>query len=441
MNDLKVEYLPIDELKEYKHNAKKHTAEQVEQIANSIEAFGMNDPIAVDEDNTIIEGHGRLYAIKKLRQDGKYAEDTVPVIRLMHLTDQQKKAYILAHNKLTMNTGFDLDVLSEELSRIKDFDMDDFGFIDDYANKLEEGETEEDEYEVPEQQEDTRVKPGDVWQLGRHRLICGDSTDAGTAEKLMGSEKAKMLFTSPPYSDMREYNGDKDLSVNNLTKFISVFRPYTDYQCINLGIQRKDNDINQYWDEYIKVARDAGYKMLAWNVWDKLSASSIGQANAFFPIRHEWIFVFGTEFFEINFTVEKKARSIIKDKTTGLVRQKDGSMKRVTKGVQGLPLKQAESVTKLEPLGSVLEMLPERGSISHLHPATFPVGLPGEYIKSMTKEKDIVIEPFGGSGTTLIACEQLNRRCRIVELDARYCDIILSRWEQYTGKKAERLNG
>lgn len=130
MEKLTVEYLPITELKEYKHNAKEHPEEQVEQIAKSILTFGMNDPIAIDEDGTIIEGHGRLMAIKKLKKAGEYEPDTVPVIRLTHLTDQQKKAYILAHNKLTMNTGFDTSILDEELDKITEFDMGDYGFVD-----------------------------------------------------------------------------------------------------------------------------------------------------------------------------------------------------------------------------------------------------------------------------------------------------------------------
>jgi fused signal recognition particle receptor len=127
---------------------------------------------------------------------------------------------------------------------------------------------------------------------------------------LMDGQRGRMLFTSPPYSDMREYEGGKDLSVENLSQFIAKYRPYTDYQCVNLGIQRKDNDIFEYWNEYIKTARENGYKMLSWNVWDKGMTGNIGQAAAFFPLRHEWVFVFGTHFYEINLTVEKKPESI-----------------------------------------------------------------------------------------------------------------------------------
>ena len=246
----------------------------------------------------------------------------------------------------------------------------------------------------------------------------------------MDGVKADMLFTSPPYSDMREYNGGKDLSVSNVSNFISAYRPYVDYQCVNLGIQRKDHEIVQYWDEYIAKARKCGYKLLAWNIWDKMECGSIGQQSAFFPIRHEWIFVFGTEFYEINLTQQKKSQPIrAKESTTR--RQADGSLKKSTKGDQSHSLKQMESVLQLSPV-KVHDVD---------HPAPFPVELPAEYIKAMTDECGTVIEPFGGSGSTLIACEQLNRKCYMAELDPHYCDVILQRWENFTGRKAVLIDG
>jgi DNA modification methylase len=239
-----------------------------------------------------------------------------------------------------------------------------------------------------------------------------------------------MLFTSPPYSDMREYEGGKDLSVDNIAMFIPAYRNFTDYQCVNLGIQRKDHEIVQYWDEYIAKAKECGYKLLAWNVWDKTKCGSIGNQSASFPIRHEWIFVFGTKFFEINNTWEKADGSIKSGAKARRVRQADGTMKVSSTGDLSNPYKQMESV---------VQILPEQGEIIKEHPATFPVQLPAEYIKAMTDEGDIVIEPFGGSGTTLIACEQLGRQCRIMELEPKYVDVIIKRWEDFTGKKAELM--
>lgn len=278
--------------------------------------------------------------------------------------------------------------------------------------------------------EEPRTKPGDIYILGRHRLMCGDSTDADSIAALMDGQKAKILFTSPPYSDMREYRGGKDLSVSNIVKFISAYRPYTDYQCVNLGIQRKDNEIVQYWDAYIAEANAAGYKLMAWNVWDKTECGSIGQQSAFFPIRHEWIFVFGTEYFDLNLTWEKKEASI-HDRQFHTVRQKDGSTQKSSFGDCTKPFKKMESVVALDS---------EKSKIRALHPAVFPVMLPAEYVKAMTDEGDNVIEPFGGSGSTIIACEQLERSCYTMELDPHYCDVIVDRWEKFTGEKAKRLN-
>lgn len=276
----------------------------------------------------------------------------------------------------------------------------------------------------PDEPVPSKSQLGDLYLLGKHRLMCGDCTDVNVVDRLMDGEKAKMLFTSPPYSDIRDYNGGKDLSVESIAHFISTFKPYTDYQCVNLGIQRKDHEIVQYWDEYIKQAKDTGYKLMAWNVWDKTMAGSIGQQSAFFPIRHEWIFVFGTEFFEINQTWEKKEKSINRKENGRVVRQKDGTTKWSTIG---------DTSNKYKQMESVVAICSEVGKIRELHPATFPVGLPAEYIKAMTDESDSVIEPFGGSGTTLIACEQLNRKCYMCELDPHYIDVIVQRYINFRG--------
>lgn len=419
-NELKIEYLPVGSLKPYEKNAKKHPAEQVEHIANSIREFGFRQPLVIDKGNVLVIGHGRLLAAKKL------GLDTVPCVRADDLTEEQIKALRLADNK-TNESEWDFDLLGGELDDIFDIDMEQFGFdvsLDDEPQEVVEDE-------VPEEVE-TRCKLGDIWKLGRHRLMCGSSTDKDNIAELMHGERAALLFTSPPYSDMREYEGGKDLSVENLAQFIACYRPYTDYQCVNLGIQRKDNDIYEYWEEYIRTARENGYKMLAWNVWNKMDCGSIGQHTAFIPICHEWVFVFGTDYYDINKTWEKKEENIREQTTKCTQRQKDGSTTRRTHGDM------SDSYKKME---SVLSLLPEKhNEIRSLHPATFPVGLPGEYIKAMSNKGDIIIEPFGGSGTTLIACEELGRECRIMELEPKYCDVIIQRWENLTGETAALLN-
>lgn len=422
---LEIEYINPNELVPYAKNAKQHPPNQIEHIANSIREFGFRQPLVIDAQNVVVIGHGRLMAAKKLGMD------KVPCIRADDLSEAQIKALRLVDNK-TNESEWDFDALEQELDELSiDFDMSDFGF-DAFQVEDEPQEAQEDDFDVDAPVE-AKAKLGDIYQLGRHRLMCGSSTDEDNIAKLMDVESAAMLFTSPPYSDMREYEGGKDLSVENLAQFIAKYRPYTDYQCVNLGIQRKDNDIYEYWNEYIRVARDNGYKMLAWNVWDKGMTGNIGQAAAFFPLRHEWVFCFGTEFFEINLTVEKKPDSITDHPSKKTKRNADGTTSPHSAGDTSKPYKQMESVLFLHP---VLQ-----NDLRALHPASFPVGLPAEYIKAMTQQGDIVIEPFGGSGTTLIACEELNRSCRIMELEPKYVDVIIARWEQFTGQKAVLLNG
>lgn len=427
--ELKIEYLPVESLTPYEKNTRKHSETDIAQIKESIETDGFNDPIGIwGEQNLIVEGHGRLLAAKALNMQ------SVPCIRLDHLTDAQRRDYAIRHNRTAELSAWDFDALREEIAdlEMEGFDLDGLNFDLDEAFSAEDTQTVIEEDEAPEPPVEPKAKRGDLYQLGNHRLMCGDSTDPLNIQALMGDDKGRMLFTSPPYSDMREYEGGKDLSVGNLAQFIAQYRPYVDYQCVNLGIQRKNNDIVQYWDEYIRIARESGYKLLAWNVWDKGTVGSIGNARAFCPIRHEWLFVFGTDFFETNLTIAKKPECIGKlgRKTK---RNADGSLEFHSNGDTTQPYKQMESITTVHP---VLNK-----ELQDLHPASFPVGLPAEYIKAMSDRGDIVIEPFGGSGTTLIACEQLERKCRIMELEPKYVDVIIERWETMTGKKAVLLNG
>lgn len=409
---MQIKIVPIADIIPYENNPRKNT-DAVQYVKNSIKEFGFRIPMVLDAENVIVCGHTRFLAAQELGMT------EVPCTYADDLTEEQIKAFRLADNKTAEMSAWDFEKLEIELQDIPDIDMSDFGFSDmidvnDVSTEIVEGAFED------EVEEKTITQIGDLWILGNHRLICGDSTDGENVKRLMDGAKAKMLFTSPPYSDMREYNGGKDLSVSNLAKFIPTYRPYTDYQCVNLGIQRKDNDVYEYWNEYIQQARNCGYKLMAWNVWDKGMTGNIGQACAFFPLRHEFIFVFGTEFFEINLTVEKKPDSITKNPGRKTKREKDGTTSFHTSGDTSQKYKQMESVLFCHPTLGKNER--------DMHPATFPVGLPAEYIKAMTNRGDSVIEPFGGSGTTLIACEQLERKCFICELDTHFCDVIVKRY-------------
>lgn len=209
-NKLKIEMLPIDELHAYENNAKLHPQEQIDQIVKSMQEFGNNDPIAIDENNRIIEGHGRLLALKQM------GETEAPIIRLKHLTEEQKKAYILVHNQLTLNTGFDEELLRAELESIVDIDMGEYGFDLDIIELAEEpADVEEDSDFDTTPPEEPKSKPGDLYQLGRHRLLCGDSTSLDDVEKLMGGEQVDLLITDPPYNVAYEGGTADRLTIQN----------------------------------------------------------------------------------------------------------------------------------------------------------------------------------------------------------------------------------
>lgn len=314
---MQIEELKLSDITPYEKNPRKND-EAVKYVAESIKQFGFKVPIVIDKNNVIVCGHTRYKAAKKLKLK------KVPCVMADDLTDEQIKAYRLADNKTGEFAEWDLDLLNIELDGLNftDIDMSDFGFDLDFEEDEEPKEVVEDNFEE-ELPKEPKAKLGDIYQLGNHRLMCGSSTNENDVMKLLNGGKARILFTSPPYSDMREYEGGKDLEVSNISNFISTYRKYTDYQCVNLGIQRKNNEIYPYWDEYISKAKECGYKFLSWNVWDKKMCGSIGQQSAFIPIRHEWIFVFGTEVYEINKTWEKKEGNINISKKHVLKRQKD----------------------------------------------------------------------------------------------------------------------
>jgi len=417
--------IPIEDIRPHPDNYKVHPPEQLRSLKASLKTFSWTTPIKANLEGFIIAGHG-MY--KAAIEEG-YTH--VPV-EFCALDKQLSKAYLVADNETARRGISEQDKLNELLQGINDipdFDIEAVGFSSEDLDSIlgvEPGEVVEDEFNSDDMGE-SRCKEGDLWQLGNHRLLCGDSTKKEDIEILMNGDKAELLFTSPPYCDMREYNGDKDLSVDHLSNFVNSYSNFADYQVINLGLKRSNNEIVPYWDEYILKAREAGYKFLSWNIWKKPNAGSIANQTAMFPIEHEWIFVFGEAVKELNRTVKNKNEGVMKRRH---YRKEDGTI------YNG----DFRPVKSHRPIGSVLEVCQEVSAENNkLHPAMFPVEFPAKYIEAMTDPNDNVIEPFCGSGTTLIACEQLNRNCYAMELDPHYCDVILQRWEQFTGQTAKKL--
>lgn len=395
MNDfkLKVIYLPIGELTPYKNNAKLHPQEQIDQIKKSINEFGMNDPIAVwGEDNLIVEGHGRLFACQQLGMK------EVPVIRLDGLNEEQRRAYTLAHNKLTMNTGFDMEILKTELEAI-DLDMGDYGFDDIDLGDIEvDEEIEEDE--VPEIPEEPNAKRGDIYRLGDHVLMCGDSTDKKDVKKLMEVNKGDvidLLMTDPPYNVDYEGGTAEKLSIEN-----------------------DDMDNREFQDFLAKAFGNAERYMRE------------GAGFYVWYASHE-VVNFMKALFRVGFRVRQE---IIWNKNSFTLGRQDYQWKHEP-CLYGWKDGAAHYFVNNRSLATVMDF--DKPRRNGEHPTMKPVDLIAHLVGNSTNIGEAVLDLFGGSGTTLIACEILKRRCYMMELDPKYVDVIVERWENITGRKAEKV--
>ena len=247
--------------------------------------------------------------------------------------------------------------------------------------------------------------------------MCGDCTNQDDIQHLMLDYHAKLLFTSPPYSDLYLYSGN-DLSPEHLASFIPNVKDFADILCVNLGIKKHNHEIITYWDEYIHAAKSCGLKLLSWNIWDKINPGSIAQQRYMFPLRHEFIFVFGEKPLKLNRTILKKGTADARTHTTW--RKQDGSI------FWRSCNKQPDEHNKQ--LETIIQQ-----SANHKRvwgTAQMPVELAEEYIKACSNEGDYVLDCFGGSGTTLIACENLNRKCLLMEISPDSCNIVINRYNK-----------
>jgi DNA modification methylase len=396
---MKITQKKVDSLIPYINNSRTHSDEQVAQIAASIKEFGWTNPILVDGDNSIIAGHGRLMAARKLG----YKE--VPTIELSDLTETQKKAYIIADNRLALNAGWDNELLTIELNDLlaDGFALELLGFDPKELDALLEPEVVEnltDEDAVPDLPDDPTTKLGDIYQLGNHRLMCGDSTSIDAVDKLMDGQKADMVFTDPPYgmnldTDYSKIKGSKksigfkgNKLGNTYTAVIGDDKPFDPSFLMEYFKDAKE----QFWwgaDYYIDKLPYFGMKGTL-QVWNKRSsdAQQEGIGNCF----------------ELCFSMVKHKKYVFDFEWFGFLSKDDPKEAR-----------------------------------NRVHPTMKPTKLIERFFDKWGDGIKVVADVFGGSGSTLIACEKTGRHARLMELDPKYCDVIVRRWEDFTGKKAVLL--
>ena len=395
--ELKIEHVSVDELIPYAKNARTHSETQVAQIAASMTEFGFVNPILLGEDNIIIAGHGRLMAAKLLGMKN------VPTIRLNHLNEAQRRALVIADNKIAENAGWDESLLREELSALEDldFNIDLLGFNAEELDNLflddanaSGGLTDEDA--APEAPENPVSVPGDIWICGDHKVLCGDSTMYDAYEKLMGEELADMVFTDPPYNvNYANSAKDKMRGTNRPIKNDNLGAEFGSFLydvCTNLMMVCKgamyicmsSSELHTLQSSFT----NAGGKWSTFIIWAK-NTFTLGRADyqrQYEPILYGW--KDGHEHFWCGARDQSDVWFVNK------------------------PVK------------------------NDLHPTMKPVELVERAIHNSSKTKDIVLDAFGGSGSTMIACEKTGRRARLIELDPKYVDVIVKRWEDFTGKKA-----
>jgi DNA modification methylase len=386
----------VDELIPYDKNPRTHSAEQISQIAASIAQFGFLNPILVDTAAGIIAGHGRLQAAKQL------GLAQVPVVVLDHLTETQKRAYVIADNKLALNAGWDNDLLRDEMNALaeEDFDLDLLGFdgaeLDDIMFSDEEAASDEDDA-VPETPVEPISKTGDLWKLGDHYVLCGDATILTDIEKVMQGQLADMVFTDPPYN--------VDYANTTKEKIRGKARPIlNDNLGENFGQFLYDSIVNM-----LAVTKGALYICMSTRELPTLHTAfeNAGGKWSDYLVWAKHMFTMGGSDYQ------RQYEPILYGWKQGNDHYWCGARDQ----------------------GNVLFV--KKPSKNTLHPTMKPVELIERALKNSSKSHDIVLDCFGGSGSTLIACEKLGRQCRMVELDPKYVDVIVKRWEDFTGRKGE----
>ena len=494
---LTIDYRKTGELIPYINNSRTHSEQQVQQVAASIKEFGFTNPILIDEDSGIIAGHGRLQAAQMMGMD------EVPTITLEGLTEAQRKAYVIADNQLALNAGWDLDALKVELERLGelDFDIDLLGFDDDMLAGLMEEEPAEgltDEDEVPELEDDPVTVEGDVWILGNHRLMCGDSTSIDAVDKLMDGKKAALIHADPPYGMGKEGDGvlNDNLYREKLDRFqmdwwntfrgvisdnasayiwgnpLDLWRLWycgglkdaDDIQLQNEIVWAKPSGIGQKSDLMRSYSINTerclffllggqGYDNNAdnyWDGWDAIRLYLVGEkqksgisneqikevtntSHTHYWTTSQWAFPTSEHYAAIkklaNGAGFNKEYVALKKEYEDLKKEHD-KLKKEFYALRAYFDNTHDNMNEVWEFGRVTN--DER----HGHATPKPVDMMERVMNSSLAKGGLCVEPFAGSGSTLIAAEKTKRICYTMELQPKYCDVIIKRWQDFTGQEA-----
>lgn len=426
---LSVEYLPVGDLRPYERNAKKHPRQQLDQIKRSILDMGNGDPekgfldpIGIwGEKNIIVEGHGRLLAAIELGMK------TVPVIRLDQLTDEQRRQYTLIHNQTTMNSGFDIDIVNLELLDMPDFDATFYGF-----DIPENEEVVEDNYE-PVVPEEPRAKIGDIYELGRHRLMCGDSTVAADVLHLVNGAAIDMLLTDPPYNVALGTGG-----MYKMAPEMMAGHEIKENGAFLLNDNMSDEDFVEFLTKAFSNAAHCMKTGAAFHIWhadQQRMAFEIAMKRARMRTRQHLIWVKNTATLGRQ-DFQHQYESVMSGELVDLDEDQDTGYAVCIYG-----WKEGGSHTWYKKRKERDVMFFDKPVASKDHPTMKPVLMFDYEMKCNTKPGDCVLDLFAGSGTTLIAAEQNGRRAFCMEFDPKFVDVIVDRWEKFTGRKAVLLNG
>ena len=492
----RIELWPVEKLQPYAKNARTHSDEQVEQIAASMREFGFTNPILVDSQDGIIAGHGRLMAAKRLQLP------QVPVIVLDHLTDEQRRAYILADNKLALNAGWDNQLLTEELLQLQaeGYDLELTGFSDEELDDLLDVEElppgDADDEDVPEVQAEAVSQPGDVWVLGKHRVMCGDSTSIADVEKLMAGATAQLLHADPPYGMGKASDGvaNDNIYEDDLDKFqMEWWATFRTFLVDNASAYIWGNapDLWRLWyrgglgdSEHLELRNQivwdkkniAGMKsdlmtqypittehclffqlgqQFRGNIntedfpesWEPLRSYMEGEAKAAGIGAGDIKRVCGVSMYGHWFTrsqfnlIPEKHYQALAAEYAGRFARPWRELKAEWNRVKGGPTSEIQGARSYfdnahDIMRDVWEFPRVTGDERHGHATPKPVAMMERVMKSSLPKGGLCVEPFGGSGATLMGAEKAGRVCYTMELQGKYCDVIVKRWEQFTGKKA-----